>query len=77
VRPAPQAYGTVLELADSEYVQAYRTVTAETEVQGRPYIAYGGEAGSAPVVMAERFLGCWLWDVITPGTFRRTTTTFF
>lgn len=77
VRPDPQAYGTVLELADSEYVQAYRAVTAELSAQGRPYISYGGEVGAAPVVMAERFLGCWLWDVITPDTFRRTTTTFF
>lgn len=77
VRPDPAGYGAALELPDSEYVRAYRAVTAELSAQGRPYIAYGGEPGAAPVVMAERFLGCWLWDVITPDTFRRTTTTFF
>lgn len=77
VRPDPEAYGTILNSPDSDYAQAYRAVTAETAVRGRPYIAYGGEPGAAPVVMAERFLGCWLWDVITPDTFRHTTTTFF
>jgi len=74
VRPDPAAYGVALNLPDSEYVQAYRAVTAETAAQARPYIAYGGDG--APVVMAERFLGCWLWDIITPRTFRRSTTLF-
>ena len=77
VRPDPAGYGAVVDLPDSEHVQAYLAVTAEHTAKGRPYISYGGEAGSAPVVMAERFLGCWLWDVITPRTFRRTSTLFF
>lgn len=76
VRPDPAGYGVVLNLPDSEYVQAYREVTALTAPQGRPYVAYGGAEGDTPVAMAERFLGCWQWDVITPDTFRRTTATF-
>lgn len=77
VCPDPACYGVVLNLPESEYLQAYRNVTAETAPQPRPYIAYGGEEGVAPVVMAERFLGCWPWDVITPDTFRRISVSFF
>jgi hypothetical protein len=76
VSPDPARYGVEVLLPDSDYVRAYRAVTAELEVQGRPYISYGGEAGSAPVVMAGRLLGCWLWDCITPDTFRRVNHTF-
>lgn len=76
LRPDPDQYGVVIQVPDSEYVQAYRALTAETLPRSRPYIAYGGESGSAPVVMAERFLGCWVWDVLSPATFRRTTSMF-
>lgn len=76
VRPLPADYGVRVELPDSEFVQAYHAVTAETLPQPRPYIVYGGEPGAAPVVMAERFLGCWIWDVISPRTFRRATSYF-
>ena len=76
LRPDPAAYGVEVRLPDSGYVQAYKAVTADIEVEGRPYISYGGEPGCAPVVMAERLLGCWVWDVITPDTFRSRTSTF-
>ena len=76
LRPDPAAYGVEVRLPDSGYVQAYKEVTAEVAVEGRPYICYGGEPGCAPVVMAERLLGCWVWDVITPDTFRSRTSTF-
>lgn len=76
LRPDPAGYGTRLCLPDSGYVQAYKAVVAQTDITGRPYISYGGEPGSAPVVMAERLLGCWVWDVIDPDTFRRHTSTF-
>jgi hypothetical protein len=75
VRPDPAAYGVAVDLPDSEFVRAYRDVTAETAGQPRPFISYGGQG--APVVMAERFLGCWPWDIITPQTFRRSSTMFF
>lgn len=76
LRPDPAAYGVSIRLPDSAFVQAYRAVTAEVAVQGQPYICYGGEPGCAPIVMAERLLGCWIWDVITPDTFRQRTFTF-
>lgn len=76
LRPDPAAYGVEIRLPDSPHVQAYRAVTAEVATQGRPYISYGGEPGCAPVVMAERLLGCWVWDAITPDTFRSRTLTF-
>lgn len=76
LRPDPAAYGVEIRLPDSGYAQAYKAVTAEVAVQGRPYICYGGEPDCAPVVMAERLLGCWVWDVITPDTFRYRTSTF-
>jgi len=76
LRPDPAAYGVEIRLPDSGYVQAYKAVTAEVTVQGRPYICYGGESGCAPVVMAERLLGCWVWDEITPDTFRYRTLNF-
>jgi hypothetical protein len=65
-----------LRLPDSAYSQAYKAVTAEVAVQGRSYIRYGDEPGHAPVVMAERLLGCWVWDVISPDTFRQYTSTY-
>jgi len=74
--PDPAAYGTQLRLPDSGLVQAYKDVVADVAVQGRPYISYGGEAGCAPVVMAERLLGCWVWDVMGLDTFRHCTSTF-
>ena len=74
--PDPAAYGIQLRLPDSGLVQAYKDVVAEVAVQGRPYISYGGEPGCAPVVMAERLLGCWVWDVMGPDTFRHCTSTF-
>ena len=76
LRPDPGEYGVELRLSDSGYAQAYKAVTAEVAVQGRPYICYGNEPGLAPVVMTERLLGCWVWDVISPDTFRRYTSTF-
>lgn len=76
VRPDPAGYGVAVHLPDSEYVHAYNIVTAETSAQSRPYLSYGGAAGSAPVVMAGNLLGCWLWDCISPSTFRITTHTF-
>lgn len=76
LRPDPAGYGVELRLPDSGYVQAYKTVTAEVAVQGRPYICYGGEPGDAPVVMADRLLGCWVWDMISPDTFRQSTSTY-
>ena len=76
LRPDPDRYGVVLHVPDSEYSQAYLAVTAETLPRPRPYIAYGVAPGVAPVVMAERFLGCWVWDVLSPATFRHTTSTF-
>lgn len=76
LRPDPAGYGVELAIPDSEYVQAYRAVTSDVSVVGRPYISYGGEPGQAPVVMAERLLGCWAWDVISPDTFRKFTSTF-
>jgi hypothetical protein len=76
LRPDPAGYGTQLCLPDSGYVQAYRAVVAPTATTGRPYISYGGEPESAPVVMAERLLGCWVWDVISPDTFRQYTSTY-
>ncbi len=76
LRPDPASYGVELLVSDSEYAAAYRAITAELRMQARTYISYGGEAGSAPVVMAERLLGCWAWDVITPDTFRRVSSTF-
>ncbi len=76
VRPDPAGYGVRVELPDSEFVQAYHAVTALVQPQARPYISYGGDPGSVPVVMAGHLLGCWVWDVITPATFRRTTATY-
>ncbi len=76
VRPDPASYGVAVQTPDSDYTQAYRAVTAEATVPSRPYISYGGEAGCAPVVMADRLLGCWVWDVITPHTFRHVSYTF-
>ncbi|NLW82407.1 MAG: hypothetical protein GXY42_12170 [Desulfovibrionales bacterium] len=73
VRPDPANYGVAVALPPSEHQRAYRAVTAVTTGQPRAFVAYGGEPGSAPVVMDERFLGCWVWDVITPETFRFTT----
>ncbi len=73
VRPEADRYGVRVQIPDSEYVAAYRAVTADAQARPHAYIAYGGEPGSAPVVMAEGFLGCWVWDVITPATFRHTT----
>jgi len=75
VRPDPAAYGVAVELPDSEFVQAYKAVTADTAAQARPFVSYGGQG--APVIMAERFLGCWPWDIISPQTFRRSSTMFF
>ncbi len=74
--PDPAGYGVELRLPDSGYVQAYKAVTAEASAQERSFISYGGEPGSAPVVMAERLLGCWVWDVISVSTFRNCTSTF-
>jgi hypothetical protein len=76
LRPDPAGYGIRMDIQDSEYLQAYRAVTAEVAAEGRPYILYGGEPGQAPVVMAERLLGCWVWDVISPDTFRHCTSTY-
>lgn len=76
LRPDPADYGVRVELPDSDCVQAYRAVTADTASRPRPYIVYGGEPGSAPVVMDERLLGCFVWDVITPASFRRATFSF-
>ena len=76
LRPDPAGYGVRMVIPDSEYVQAYRAVTAEVALEGRPYILYGGEPGQAPVVMAERLLGCWVWDVISPDTFRHCSSTY-
>jgi hypothetical protein len=76
LRPDPAGYGVELRLPDSAYSQAYKAVTAEVAVQGRSYIRYGDEPGHAPVVMAERLLGCWVWDVISPDTFRQYTSTY-
>lgn len=76
LRPDPDRYGVAIHLPDSDYVQAYRAVTVETLPRSQSYIAYGGEPGVAPVVMAERFLGCWPWDVLSVATFRRTTSMF-
>lgn len=73
VRPDPSMYGVLVQAPDSDVLAAYRAVTADAQSRPHAYIAYGGESGSAPVVMAERFLGCWVWDVITPATFRHTT----
>ncbi len=76
LRPDPAGYGVELCLPDSAYAQAYKAVTAEVATTGRTYIRYGGEPGGAPVVMAERLLGCWVWDVISPDTFRQHTSTY-
>lgn len=76
LRPDPAAYGVEVRLPDSPFVQAYRAVTGDVSLRGRPYICYGGEPGCAPVVMSERLLGCWVWDDITPDTFRHRTFTF-
>ena len=76
LRPDPAGYGVELCLPDSDYVQAYRAVTAQAATTGAPYISYGAEPGHAPVVMAERLLGCWVWDVISLDTFRHRTSTF-
>lgn len=76
LRPDPAGYGVELRLPDSPYAQAYKVVTAEVATTGRPYISYGGEPESAPVVMAERLLGCWVWDVICPDTFRQYTSSY-
>ena len=76
LRPDPAGYGVELRLPDSPYAQAYKAVTAEAMTTGRSYISYGGEPGSAPVVMAERLLGCWVWDVINLDTFRQYTSSY-
>lgn len=76
LQPNPEHYGVRLLASESEYSTAYRSLTTETLPQPFPYIAYGGNAGDAPVVMAERLLGCWLWDVLSPSTFYRTTSIF-
>lgn len=76
VRPDPCLYGVCVHNSDSEYARAYHAVTAETCPQSRVYIAYGEHDGRAPVTMSERLLGCWVWDVISPATFRRTTSIF-
>ncbi len=76
LRPDPAGYGVELRLPDSPYAQAYKAVTAEAMTTGRPYISYGGEPETAPVVMAGRLLGCWVWDVIDPDTFRRHTSIY-
>lgn len=73
LRPDPTRYGVSMRMPESEYVTAHSEVTALTTPQANPYISYGGEIGDAPVVMAEDFLGCWPWDVLTPETFRYTT----
>ncbi len=76
LRLDPAAYGVEIRLPDSGYVQAYKAVIAEVATHGRPYLSYGGEPGCAPVVMDARLLGCWVWDLITPDTFRYRTSTF-
>ncbi len=76
LRPDPAGYGVELCLPDSEYLRAYKAVAAQTVTGGAPYISYGGEPGRSPVVMSDRLLGCWAWDVISPDTFRQYTSTF-
>ena len=78
LRPDPARYGVAVRLPESEYASAYAQVTAQTAPQphSHPYIVYGGEAGDAPVVMDEKFLGCWPWDVLTPEAFRHTSVLF-
>jgi hypothetical protein len=74
--PDPLNYGVVMDLPQSAQVQAYLEVTAPVQVQGRPYISYGGQPESAPLVMAEEFLGCWVWDILSLHTFRHIRTTY-
>lgn len=72
VCPDPNRYGVIIDLPESELVQAYRAVSALVRIQSRPYICYGRQAESTPIVMAEQFLGCWVWDVLSLSTFRHT-----
>lgn len=76
VAPDPAGYGVEMLLDASEYVEAYRAVTAETANGARIFLSYGGESGTAPVVMAPNLLGCWCWDVIDVQTFRRISLSF-
>lgn len=76
LRPDPVRYGVAVRLPDSGYVSAYKEVAALTAPGAFPYIAYGGAEDGAPVVMEEKFLGCWPWDVLTPESFRHTTILF-
>lgn len=68
--PDPDFYGISLDLEDSEYTAAYRTVTQAAAAARHPYLSYGGEPGNAPVVLSDRLLGCFVWDVISVNTFR-------
>lgn len=73
LRPEPADYGISLDVEDSEYAAAYRAVTAHVRPQPHPYLCYGGMPGTAPVVLEQRLLGCFIWDVITVHTFRQAT----
>lgn len=76
VRPDPSRYGVTVRVADTRFADVYRAVTALTRPQTETYLVYGEPSGDAPVVLHERFLGCWLWDVLTCHTFRHVTHRF-
>lgn len=74
--PDPTAYGMNMDVPKSSLTQAYLEIIAPLQVKAKPYISYGGQAQSAPIVMAEQFLGCWVWDVLSLASFRHTLTNY-
>lgn len=77
IRPRPENYGVAVDLPENEFVAAYRTLTEHFVPTARhTYLCYGGKEGSAPVIMADQFLGCWQWDSISYDSFRAVSTIF-